>query len=43
VVETGAGALAILEIQAEGRRPLSARDFLAGYHVAPGSRFAAFA
>jgi methionyl-tRNA formyltransferase len=36
---TGAGQLQILEVQPEGRRPLATRDFLAGHHVASGSRF----
>jgi methionyl-tRNA formyltransferase len=40
VVSTGARALRILEIQAEGKRPMTARDFLAGHQLAPGDRFA---
>lgn len=40
VVATGGdGALAILEIQPEGKRPLSARAFLSGHHPPPGARF----
>lgn len=40
VVATGrGGALAILEIQPEGRRRLSARAFLAGRRWSPGLRF----
>ena len=39
VVATGAGALQILVIQAEGKRPMTARDFLAGHPLAPGDRF----
>lgn len=40
VVATGrGGALAILEIQPEGRRRLSARAFLAGRRWSPGQRF----
>lgn len=40
VVATGRGdALAILEIQLEGRRRLSARAFLAGRRWSPGQRF----
>lgn len=31
--------LAILEIQPEGRRPMSARDFAAGHRIAPGDVF----
>jgi methionyl-tRNA formyltransferase len=40
LVATGAGALGILEIQAEGKRPMTARDFLAGHRLAAGDRFA---
>jgi methionyl-tRNA formyltransferase len=36
---TGAGQLQILEVQPEGRRALATRDFLAGHHLAAGSRF----
>ncbi len=32
-------ALQVLEIQPEGRRVMSARDFLAGHRVPPGARF----
>ena len=39
VVATGAGALRILVIQAEGKRPMAARDFLAGHPLAPDDRF----
>ncbi len=35
-VTTGDGELAILEVQPEGRRPMSARDFTAGHRLAPG-------
>jgi methionyl-tRNA formyltransferase len=38
IVATGQDALAITELQAEGRRPMSAREFLAGYRIAPGDR-----
>lgn len=38
-VACGSGVLSILEIQAEGRRAQSARDFLAGRPVAPGTVF----
>ena len=37
-VATGRGHLAILELQAEGRRPMPVRDFLAGHPIAPGTR-----
>jgi methionyl-tRNA formyltransferase len=38
-VATGEGHLQILEIQAEGKRPMTAREFLAGTHIEPGDRF----
>jgi methionyl-tRNA formyltransferase len=38
-VATGAGSVDILQIQPEGRRPMLAREFLAGHRVDPGSRF----
>jgi methionyl-tRNA formyltransferase len=31
--------LRILEIQSEGRRPMPAKDFLAGYRLDAGTRF----
>ena len=40
VVSTGAGgALEILELQREGRRPMAAEAFLAGHRLEPGSAF----
>jgi methionyl-tRNA formyltransferase len=39
-VATGAGTLAITELQAEGRRASRTREFLAGRKVAAGLRFA---
>lgn len=33
------GRIAILELQAEGRRPMATRDFLAGHPIRPGARF----
>jgi len=39
VVAAGDGTIHIDEIQAEGRRAMAVRDFLAGCHLAPGSRF----
>ena len=39
-VATGAGALGILEIQPEGRRVMSVREFLAGHPLKVGDRFA---
>jgi len=41
LVATGDGALRILEIQAEGKRLMTARDFLAGHRLAAGDRFTA--
>ena len=38
-VVTGDGRLAITELQPEGRRPMSTRDFLAGHPVRPGTTF----
>lgn len=39
VVATGAGTLTLTELQAEGKRVLKARDFLAGQRLSPGDRF----
>ncbi len=38
-VQTGDGALRILMLQREGRRPLTAREFLAGRRIRPGAMF----
>ena len=38
-VVTGEGRIAITELQPEGRRPMSTRDFLAGHPVQPGTTF----
>ena len=38
-VQTGSGVLRLLMLQREGRRPLSAREFLAGSRFEPGARF----
>ena len=38
-VQTGDGVLRLLMLQREGRRPLTARDFLAGRRIEPGARF----
>ena len=38
-VATGAGMLELLAVQAEGKRPLEARAFVAGARLAPGDRF----
>jgi len=38
-VQTGDGALRLLMLQREGRRPVSAREFLAGRRIEPGTRF----
>lgn len=42
-VATGNGVLAILEIQPEGKRAMSARDYLAGQPPASGERFVSHA
>ena len=39
VVATGAGSLQLLQIQTEGKRPMSAREFLAGHRLTAGDRF----
>jgi len=39
VVATGEGQLGILEVQPEGRRPMSVRDFMAGHRLSPGDVF----
>jgi len=36
-VATGEGILDLVEIQAEGKRPMSVREFLAGHPLAPGT------
>lgn len=38
-IATGRGTLDVLEIQPEGRRRMSAREFVAGQRLAPGDRF----
>jgi len=40
MVATGEGALRVLEIQVEGKRPMAAREFLAGHRLTVGERFA---
>ena len=40
-VATGNGVLQILTIQAEGKRPMPPREFLAGHPLRPGDRFTA--
>jgi methionyl-tRNA formyltransferase len=40
-VATGNGVLRILELQAEGKKPMRARDFLTGHAVPAGSRLTA--
>ena len=37
-IATGAGVLRIQEIQAEGKRPMTSREFLAGHRVVVGDR-----
>ena len=38
-VAAGTGAIDLVEIQPEGRRPMGVRDFIAGYHPKTGDRF----
>jgi methionyl-tRNA formyltransferase len=38
-VAAGDGHVQILELQAEGKRPMTAREFLAGHHIKPGDHF----
>jgi methionyl-tRNA formyltransferase len=38
-VATGAGAVRLLEVQPEGKRPMNAREFLAGHRVVIGDIF----
>ena len=38
-VQTGDGVIRLLRLQMEGRRPVSAREFLAGRRLAPGTTF----
>ena len=37
-VACGEGSLVLLEVQPEGKRPMSAREFLAGHPLRKGSR-----
>jgi methionyl-tRNA formyltransferase len=39
VVAAGSGRVRLLELQAEGKRPMQAREYLAGHRVSPGDRF----
>jgi methionyl-tRNA formyltransferase len=41
IVATGRGSIRIAEMQAEGKRPVTARDFLAGHRLTRGDRFTA--
>jgi methionyl-tRNA formyltransferase len=38
IVAAGDGAVRIREIQAEGKRPMTTREFLAGHRLASGDR-----
>jgi methionyl-tRNA formyltransferase len=40
-VRSGDGVIEILQVQPEGRRPMTARDFAAGHRIAAGARFTA--
>jgi methionyl-tRNA formyltransferase len=37
-IATGSGALDLIEVQPEGRRPMATRDFLAGHRIVAGDR-----
>jgi methionyl-tRNA formyltransferase len=37
IIATGDGAIGVLEIQVEGKRPMTAREFLAGHAVGMGA------
>jgi methionyl-tRNA formyltransferase len=41
VATAGGDTIAITQLQPEGRRPMSARDFLAGHPIQPGTTFSA--
>jgi methionyl-tRNA formyltransferase len=41
VVGTGTGSLNLLVVQVEGKRPMAAREFLAGHPLTAGERFTA--
>jgi methionyl-tRNA formyltransferase len=41
IVAAGDGALRLTDIQSEGKRPMAARDFLAGHHLGAGDRLSA--
>ena len=38
-IATGDGAIRVLELQLDGRRPMDARDFLAGHRFPEGAVF----
>ena len=40
-VAAGAGVVELLELQAEGKRPMNVRDFLAGHRLTAGDQFTA--
>ncbi len=39
IVATGSGAIALTQIQAEGKRPMTTREFLAGHTLSAGDSF----
>ena len=41
IVATGDAPLRLVQIQAEGKRPMLVRDFMAGHHLSAGDRFTA--
>jgi len=43
LVATGDGGILLLSLQTEGKRPMSAREFLSGHHLGPGDRFTSVA
>jgi len=40
IVAAGSGAVSLTEIQAEGKRRMAAKDYLAGHHLKPGTKLA---
>jgi methionyl-tRNA formyltransferase len=37
-IATGDGVIEVVQVQPEGRRPMTAREFLSGHKVVPGTR-----
>ena len=38
-IAAGSSGIAVMEIQAEGKRPMTPREFMAGHHITPGDVF----